>query len=287
MKIHHINCATLCPLGGRLVYGDGPHRHLVCHCLLIESPAGLVLVDTGLGAGDLKDRCHNQIFERLARPSRQASESALAQVKRLGFAADDVRHILLTHLDIDHAGGLADFPRAAVHVMQRELETAKALPWHARHRYCASHWRHEVRWRPHDHGGERWFGFSGVVAPYELPPEILMIPLAGHSHGHAAIAVDSGAGWVLHCGDAYYHRGEVASQDERVPVALRAFAALGQADGARRVENVQRLKELASSDAQVALFCSHDPVEFETFRRANRLRRDVDAGLQLEPIDRV
>ncbi|MFD0510570.1 MBL fold metallo-hydrolase [Streptomyces aureus] len=30
----------------------------------------------------------------------------------LGYAVDDVRHIVLTHLDLDHAGGLPDFPRA-------------------------------------------------------------------------------------------------------------------------------------------------------------------------------
>ena len=31
--------------------------------------------------------------------------------RALGFSPDDVRHIVVTHLDLDHAGGLADFPR--------------------------------------------------------------------------------------------------------------------------------------------------------------------------------
>ena len=43
----------------------------------------------------------------------------------LGFSPDDVRHIVLTHLDFDHAGGIEDFPNARVHVLAREREAAE------------------------------------------------------------------------------------------------------------------------------------------------------------------
>ena len=54
MKIHHLNCGTLCPYGGRFVSGEGGlgGAHIVCHCLLIEAGDSLVLVDTGFGADD-------------------------------------------------------------------------------------------------------------------------------------------------------------------------------------------------------------------------------------------
>lgn len=45
MRIHHLNCVSTCPLGGRLC----------CHCLLLETQQGLVLVDTGLGPQDVRD----------------------------------------------------------------------------------------------------------------------------------------------------------------------------------------------------------------------------------------
>lgn len=38
----------------------------------------------------------------------------------------DVRHIVLTHLDFDHAGGLDDFPEATVHMLQIERDVAVA-----------------------------------------------------------------------------------------------------------------------------------------------------------------
>jgi hypothetical protein len=49
MRIHHVSCGTMCPVGGRLVDGfsRGLTAKLVCHCLLVETEQGLVLVDTG------------------------------------------------------------------------------------------------------------------------------------------------------------------------------------------------------------------------------------------------
>ena len=56
MRVHHLNCGTLCPHGRRLLAGEGgllEPATVVCHCLLIETDDGLVLVDTGFGVEDL------------------------------------------------------------------------------------------------------------------------------------------------------------------------------------------------------------------------------------------
>ena len=56
MRIHHLNCISTCPAGGHLMDGRTPgvltRGHLCCHCLLVETNDGLVLVDTGLGLQD-------------------------------------------------------------------------------------------------------------------------------------------------------------------------------------------------------------------------------------------
>ena len=64
MKIHQLKCGTCCPPGGRLFDGttDGALGHIVCHCLLIESDAGLILVDTGFGTRDIANRHHFNVF---------------------------------------------------------------------------------------------------------------------------------------------------------------------------------------------------------------------------------
>ena len=58
LKIHHLNCGTMCPHGAPFINGHGKitdNGHMVCHCLLIESNDGLVLVDTGFGINDVKN----------------------------------------------------------------------------------------------------------------------------------------------------------------------------------------------------------------------------------------
>ena len=99
---------------------------LCCHCLLIETNQGLVLVDTGFGTRDVthpRERL-SPFFRALLAPDLRQSMTALSQVQALGWSAHDVRHIVLTHLDFDHAGGLDDFPDAAVHVLAAEADTA-------------------------------------------------------------------------------------------------------------------------------------------------------------------
>lgn len=46
-------------------------------------------------------------FLLLLAPDCREEVTAVRQVERLGFL---VRHIVLTHLDLDHTGGLDDFP---------------------------------------------------------------------------------------------------------------------------------------------------------------------------------
>jgi glyoxylase-like metal-dependent hydrolase (beta-lactamase superfamily II) len=269
LPIHHINCGTMCPRGQRAINGQGsllgPGK-LVCHVLLIEAADGITLVDTGFGAGDVNRRQEmDGLFKALTRPRLDSAETAIAQVKSLGFDPTDVRHIVLTHLDIDHGGGLPDFPQAQVHLWARELETMQNPPGRERRRYAISttHWAHGPNWVTHEPGGDRWLGFESVQILPESAIEILIIPLPGHSLGHNAVAVRDGERWLLHCGDAYFHRGDIETP-RRCPAGLRAFQSIVQADGKLRYANQERLRELARSHAdEVTLICSHDPVELE------------------------
>jgi glyoxylase-like metal-dependent hydrolase (beta-lactamase superfamily II) len=268
-RIHHLNSGTLCPLGARLVNGNGallgPAR-LVCHVLLVETADGLVLVDTGIGADDVRDAKRLGLpFNMLTRPRLELSEAAVSEVRALGFDPGDVRRILLTHLDVDHAGGLPDFPDAEVHVWAREHEVMSDPPGRERLRYSHGryHWAHGVRWVKHQPGDEEWFGFESVRVLSGLDAEILMIPLPGHTLGHTGVAVRHGDGWLLHCGDAYFHRGEVATPPH-CPPGLRVFESVVQADGKLRRQNSERLRELAARHPnEVELICSHDPVTFD------------------------
>ncbi|HEY8763168.1 MAG TPA: MBL fold metallo-hydrolase [Solirubrobacteraceae bacterium] len=249
--------------------GDGGYlesAHIVCHVLLIEAEDGLVLVDTGFGTDDVRNpRQLARPFTVATRPRLRIEDTALSQVRELGFDPADVRHIVLTHLDIDHAGGLPDFPEAQVHVFDREHEAMLRPPLRERVRYRigSPHWAHGPRWVTHELAGDEWLGFESVRVLPGSDTEILLIPLPGHSLGHTGIALRQAEGWLLHCGDAFFHRDEVRTPPS-CPPGLRAFQNVVQANGKLRRQNQERLRELAHREAgSVTLFCSHDPTQLE------------------------
>lgn len=267
MKVHHFNAATLCPMSARLVNGLGgffERARMVCHVLLVETPRGLLLVDTGLGTGDIQAPARlGKPWLRMVSPRLSREETALAQVRALGFSPNDVQDVVLTHLDLDHAGGIADFPAARVHVHAREHEAAtKGHGSGADMRYVAAQWQHGPRWATFDDGGERWFGFEGVRAMDGIP-DVLLVPLRGHTHGHTGVAVKKGDRWLLHAGDNYYFHGQVESPPH-APFVLRALQRRSDMDRVAREANEERLRKLASEHRdEVTVFCAHDPVEFD------------------------
>jgi len=94
-----------------------------------------------------------------------------------------------------------------------------------------------------------------------LPPEILLVPLAGHTRGHTGVAVRRGGRWLLHAGDAYFFHGEVDGPTRQCPPGLRFFQRLVEIDRPARLGNQDRLRELAGKSRDVTVFSSHCPVE--------------------------
>lgn len=269
MRIHHLNCISSCPLGGAIFDGRSLslRGRLACHCVLVETPAGLVLCDTGFGLLDCarpRERL-SRFFLRLLDPDFREELTAVRQIEALGFARDDVRHIVLTHLDFDHAGGLDDFPSATVHMIHDEAADAVAQrSWLDRQRYRPQQWKTSYqRWQTYDATGEPWFGFDAVR---DLPgvPGILMVSLIGHTLGHAGIAIEQENGWLLLAGDAYFDHREMDVDHPRCTPGLRMYQRFMEKDRDSRLANQQRLRDLVKDhSAEVHVICSHDPRELE------------------------
>ena len=87
-----------------------------------------------------------------------------------------------------------------------EYEAAVRPSLRDRARYPKCHFDHGPKWPTHNVDGDAWFGFESICVLPGIDPEILLIPLVGHSRWHAGIAVRDGDGWLLHCGDAYFNQ---------------------------------------------------------------------------------
>lgn len=271
MKIHHLNCGCLCPVGGRYAPSVFP-RELVCHCLLIESNAGLVLVDTGFSTDFFTDTKY--LVERLAFGlDTEKTVPIHQQIQDLGFSSADVQHVIATHLDSDHVGAIYEFPNAKYHISKSEMEAYRSPRSIAEKvRYRDFKIKNDSEWIFHGfENGENWFGFKGVSAIAELQDQILLIPLPGHTRGHMGVAIRQGDQWLFHVGDSYYFRREL---EEGSSWQEQIFLRNVHVDFKMAIKNLLRLFQMREfHSAEVQMFSSHDPGEF---KRLSKIKAQDD-----------
>jgi len=247
ITIHHINCGTL-------VVPTYPT--VVCHCLLLQEGQHLALVDTGIGLQDVRNP-----VERLGQPlvdmagfQFHEADTAVRRIEALGFDPDDVQHVVLTHGDPDHAGGLADFPHAQVHIAQEEFAHLAS----GNGRYVPAQFAHGPLWKTYGASTRRWFGWEARPLDVGFSSDVLLIPLFGHTLGHCGVAVQQAGRWLLHVGDAYYLRAELTTDDHPV-----SAIAIQRADNdADRRASLERLRQLVRNHkGEVDLLGYHDLTE--------------------------
>jgi len=166
-------------LWGRLVTDELDHEHRLLqalNCLLIETPSGRVLVETGIGER-VDDKTRSiRVYE---------GPAIVPALETAGFAPDSIDVVAMSHLHFDHAGGLLRsdgsraFPRARIVAQKAEWEVALG----DNPRLVASYVQPELT-LVRDWGAEGW-----ADGEQELLPGVSVIPTGGHSSGHQAIVV--------------------------------------------------------------------------------------------------
>ena len=156
---------------------DHDHRLLqALNCLLIETPSGRVLVETGIGDRlDDKTRTMRGYDGPWIVPALEAA----------GFLPESINVVAMSHLHFDHAGGLLRsdgeraFPHATIVAQKAEWEVALG----DNPRLVASYVQPELE-LVRDWGADGW-----ADGERELLPGVSVIPTGGHSTGHQAIVV--------------------------------------------------------------------------------------------------
>ena len=261
MQVHHINCGAMQPYGGGLFDGITPGLgpcELACHCLVVEHPDGLVLVDTGVAAEDEAQAraAQDPTFRTIDRPRTNPAESAAvprapARAPRGGREAhrDDAPGLRPRR----RAGGLPERHRPPRPARRPPPPPAPSGP-KARARYRPHQWGSTRNWRTAT-PTVAWFGLS--AAPV-LGPDLLLVSLPGHTEGHCGVAVRQGAGWLLHAGDAIFFRSELAPVPH-IPNGARAYEWMMQVSQVRRRRSLAALRRLVHGHPEVRVVCTHDP----------------------------
>jgi N-acyl homoserine lactone hydrolase len=198
----------------RLAVLTDPHwtPWLPTYAWVIDHPEGVIVVDTGQGTHLLDASRSLHPYHRWAVEFRlERDEEIGPQLRARGIGSRDVTRVVLTHLHVDHDGGLAHFPNTEILVSRGELRTARG--WMGRLRgYLPNRW-------------PRWFD----PAPLDLVPEafgpfvasrrltaagdVIAVATPGHTGHHVSIVVEDH-------GTTYFLAGD-ASYDERLMMARR------------------------------------------------------------------
>jgi len=173
---------------------DAENRLLqALNCLLIETPSGRVLVETGIG---------ERLDEKTTAMRGYQGPAILPALETAGFLPESVDYVALSHLHFDHAGGLlrADgekaFPHATIVAQQAEWDIALG----DNPRLVASYVQPELELV------KAWGAQGSVDGEKELVPGVSVIPTGGHSSGHQAIVVKGtgdGARTLVFFGDLF------------------------------------------------------------------------------------
>lgn len=249
-QIHHLNCVTIAT----------PINDNVCgHCLLLNENDKLVLIDTGIGLLDTlnpAERIGQELID-LVGYRFDENQTAVRQIEKLGLDPENVTDCIISHLDNDHIGGLADFPKATVHVSVEELDNFNS----GNPRYLKLPLAHNPTIKTYGKSDTDWFGFEARKVVVDIEAEIFLVPLFGHTLGQCGVALKTDSKWILYVADAYYMRVEL--RDDQHPV--NELAKIRADDNDLRIATLDRIRKLVNNHPEIEVFGYHDIEEFKLY----------------------
>jgi len=200
----------------------------------IEHRDGVILVDTGASAANKNLPRWHPYFRNAVRFDIEPEQEAAPQLRALGIGSSDVSRVVLTHLHIDHDGGLGGFPGSEVLVSPGELQRASGIAGRLRG-YLPQRW-------PKSFDPQPFVLDSGAYGPFSRSKRltddgaIVAVATPGHTPDHFSVIVEDGDKAILIAGDASYSEATMlagaidgVSEDEgdagATLAAIKTFAA--------------------------------------------------------------
>lgn len=252
IQIHHLNCVKIV----------SPVNDNVCgHCLLIQENDKLILIDTGIGLLDIQkplERIGQQLIDMVGYRFDE-NQTAIRQIEKLGLDPKKVTDCVISHLDNDHIGGLADFPNATVHVGIEEYESFLS----GNPRYLKIPLSHNPTIKTYNKSALNWFGFEARKVNTNTETEIFLIPLFGHTLGQCGVAFKTKNKWLFYIADAYYMRVELTNSDHPV----NQLAKMRAENNDLRLINLDKIRNLIAEHPEIEVFGYHDIEEFNFYKK--------------------
>ena len=243
----------------RALLSGKPPTVVPCPAFLIRHPsAGAILVDTGLHPSVATDGRENfgGLGARFGKPSLDADADVPAQLRSRGLDAGEIPVVVMTHLHIDHASAISEFPNSTFVVSEVEWEAATVGPKPLLNGYRRAHFDYAFDYRTvdFDRGGIDSYVSFGRCFDLFGDGSIRLAYTPGHSAGHMSVIARLKERDFVIGGDAVYTEGQL---DGSAPLAPRPF----DAHNYRR--SIQELKLFRREFPQAIVTPGHDSGFYE------------------------
>lgn len=244
---------------------------LPIYAWVIEHPEGLIVVDTGIPSdanAPIYFPPYMPLIRRAAKFDISPEQEIGPQLRAIGFAPEDVRWVVLTHLHQDHDGGLHYFPNAEFMVSQAEWAAAKGFKGRMSG-YLNHKWPEWFAPSLVNFDDRALGSFPGSFTLTQAG-DVQLVPTPGHSAGHLSVVVQDSDHTVFIGGDTSYSEQSLLDGVIDGVSPDPKLAALSQ----------ERIRQYAA-ETPVIYLPSHDPdaatrlVERSTLPQPEMLREKV------------
>lgn len=163
-----------------------------CPAFLIRHPsAGAVLVDTGLHPSVATDGVENfgRLAARFAQPSLEPDADVPAQLRARGLAPGEIPVVVMTHLHLDHASAISEFPQSTFVVSEIEWKAAATGAQPTLNSYRRPQFDYAFNYRTVDFERRDIDSYASFGRCFDLfgDGSIRLAFTPGHSAGHMSV----------------------------------------------------------------------------------------------------
>ncbi|MCJ2164707.1 MULTISPECIES: N-acyl homoserine lactonase family protein [unclassified Pseudodesulfovibrio] len=219
---------------------------------LIDHPKGKVLFDTG----NALETVHNKeehwggilaAYDVVMTEDQWCGNA----IKKAGVTPEDIDYVILSHLHLDHAGGVGHFPNARYVVQRDELNFAYVPDPYMKAAYIRKDFDKDVDWMILEGWQDNEYDLfgDGSIVIYFTP---------GHTPGHQSVLVDlPNSGPMFFAADACYTQGNL--EKGTLPGLMWNAGAT--------VRSVETMRRLATT-RNATIVTGHDPESWKKIKQA-------------------
>jgi glyoxylase-like metal-dependent hydrolase (beta-lactamase superfamily II) len=260
IKLWFLN-SGFCTVSEHHIMQGSPKRLVKAHALamLLEHPKeGLILFDTGYAPRVLEafNSFPYSIYGRLTPTTTQKDWSVVSQLATLGFSAQDIRYIIVSHLHADHISGLKDFPKATV-ILSKKASGLLSLKGFAalKHGFLPMLFSQDSRVKIVDHFSDESLDGLGNTCDLFKDGWVRLVDLPGHARGQIGALIQTVRGSALLAADGAWT--SQAFRENRSPHSLPLRLAFDNA--AETLETLKGLHRFYQRYPEIKIIPTHCP----------------------------